>query len=299
MGVKNERRLQPYNANRPEKNENFAKTAANIDRFSKPIHRAVLRDRRLDWASRGLFCFVWDLPSGWVLNVEHLVKMSPGGHYAIRGVIKRLKKIGALRDEKIRDLKTGRLKGTMLIVVDPKFWAIESPLKIETLDSSAEKRIHRPSVNPELGKPNAKVQQAGKDLQLEAAEASEVQPTIKKINAATSYKNKSTNKTFSVLHNMDCWNDDDRKAAAQLAESFPSDSLQIVIDILLKAKKKPLPGLVLNKLRELEAANQRKEKAKYEAILDEPLVIDEAAQKKGQEIRERIRKKQGVGENQP
>lgn len=70
--------------------------------FSKPIARAVLRDRRLTFGARGLFVFLWDLPKGWRPNVEHLSRMGPKGKDAIRTKLKELQSVGAMRIEAIK-----------------------------------------------------------------------------------------------------------------------------------------------------------------------------------------------------
>lgn len=96
--------------------------------WSVPIHRAALRDARLSWGARGLFAFLWDLPSNWRPNVAHLVGMGPEGRDSVRARIGELEKLGALRREPI-PASAGKLAGTRWIIVSPATWAKEASLR--------------------------------------------------------------------------------------------------------------------------------------------------------------------------
>ena len=96
--------------------------------FSAPLHRAAMRDARLSWGARGLFAFLWDLPSNWRPNAAHLVGMGRDGRYAVRARLGELEAIGALRREPIQGDK-GRLAGMRWVVVSPTCWAREAPLR--------------------------------------------------------------------------------------------------------------------------------------------------------------------------
>ena len=56
--------------------------------FSKPIKRALLRDKRLSFYARGLFAMLWDFPSNWIFYKSYLVEMSPEGKYKLERHIK-------------------------------------------------------------------------------------------------------------------------------------------------------------------------------------------------------------------
>ncbi|MHB1619836.1 MAG: hypothetical protein ACYCTY_07640 [Sulfuricella sp.] len=136
--------------------------------YSKPLARALLRDGRLSFGARGLFAFLWDLPSGWKTNSIHLAGMSPQGRDAVRTLLKELEAVGAMRDEAIRG-KGGRLAGSRWVLVTPERWAIESPLSIHKTPETApgagstERRVFRSSGNPKVGKPSTKVYQGEGD----------------------------------------------------------------------------------------------------------------------------------------
>ena len=136
--------------------------------YSKPLARALMRDRRLSFGARGLFAFLWDLPGGWRTNSTHLVSMSPQGRDAIRTLLKELERVGAMRDEPIQEIG-GRMAGRRWVLVGPEKWAIESQLashkysetmtEVPPKEVLAENRVSRSSVTPKIGRPNTKVNQ--------------------------------------------------------------------------------------------------------------------------------------------
>lgn len=124
--------------------------------YAKPLHRALLRDARLSWGARGLFSFLWDLPRGWRPRLAHLVCMAPDGRDAVRSRIKELEGLTAIRFEPIRG-EGGRLCGKRWVLVSPERWAVAAPL---SCTGFTEDRKTRSSVNPIVGKTDAKVHQA-------------------------------------------------------------------------------------------------------------------------------------------
>ena len=98
-------------------------------RHSVPMHRALIRDARLSWGARGIFIFLWDLPSGWRPNVAHLVGMGRAKRDAVRTLMQELEALGALRLEQIREGGSGKMGGTRWVIVSPELWAREAPLR--------------------------------------------------------------------------------------------------------------------------------------------------------------------------
>lgn len=96
--------------------------------FSVPIHRSAMRDSRLSWGARGLFAFLWDLPSNWRPNAAHLEQMGSDGRHAVRARLAELEHVGALRLEVVRGAN-GRVAGSRWIIVSPERWAREAPLR--------------------------------------------------------------------------------------------------------------------------------------------------------------------------
>lgn len=131
--------------------------------FAQPIHRAVLRDRRLSWGARGLFAFLWDLPDGWKLRSSHLAGMGPDGLTAVRSRLGELEVVQALRQEPLKDPETGRLAGKRWVVRSPVLWAVEAPLSPLTGAKNAdstEGEVFRSSGNPIIVNSQSKVYQS-------------------------------------------------------------------------------------------------------------------------------------------
>ncbi|OGT14599.1 MAG: hypothetical protein A3F73_09260 [Gallionellales bacterium RIFCSPLOWO2_12_FULL_59_22] len=130
--------------------------------YSRPVHRALLRDGRLSFAARGLFAFLWDCPKGWRANSVHLAKMSPQGRDAVQSMLRELRTVGAMRDEAVVG-EGGRLIGRRWILVSPARWAVESPLLTTESPEAApeatltDNRVFRPSGFPTVGKSTSKV----------------------------------------------------------------------------------------------------------------------------------------------
>lgn len=98
-------------------------------RHTVPMHRALIRDARLSWGARGLYAFLWDLPSGWRPNVAHLVGMGTAKRDAVRTLMQELEALGAVRLEQLREEGSGKMIGTRWVIVSPERWAREAPLR--------------------------------------------------------------------------------------------------------------------------------------------------------------------------
>jgi hypothetical protein len=146
--------------------------------FSKPIKRALLRDKRLSFYARGLFAMLWDFPKDWVFYKSYLVAMSPEGKFKLERHIKELKCFGALTIEprqlsaaeaterartNDKSYRAGQFVGFKWTLNHPDLWAIEAPLsnkhdmsnvKIKPSPKTqfTEFRQNRPSVKPTFGK---------------------------------------------------------------------------------------------------------------------------------------------------
>lgn len=114
--------------------------------FTKPIKRALLRDARLSYGARGLFAMLWDFPSDWVFYSSHIVGMSPCGMTQLKGYLKELRSIGAIKilpkqlsNEEAMALnkasqktyRAGQITGKQWILNNPDYWAIETSLSSE------------------------------------------------------------------------------------------------------------------------------------------------------------------------
>lgn len=150
--------------------------------FSKPIKRALLRDKRLSFYARGLFAMLWDFPKDWVFYKSYLVAMSPEGKFRLERHIKELKCFGALAIEprqlsaaeatertRVNDksYRAGQFVGFKWTLNHPDLWAIEAPLSVKNDISDAKNkpspktqftdvRQSRPSVKPSDGESTTK-----------------------------------------------------------------------------------------------------------------------------------------------
>lgn len=131
--------------------------------FARPLKRAVLRDKRLSFGARGLFCMLWDFPTNWTFYASHIVLFSPSGITQLRGYIHELKSFGALdiRVKKInateavslsasagKTYKTGQIIGKQWVLNHPDLWAIEAPLSEKPTDRFSELRLGKDTEKP-------------------------------------------------------------------------------------------------------------------------------------------------------
>lgn len=262
--------------------------------FAVPLPRALFRDVRLTFSARGLFAFLWDLPEGWVLRLDHLVKMGPEGRDALRARLRELEQVGAVRIEAIR-ADGGRVAGKRWILIAADRWAIESPLARKPLQdgSSTEERVFRSSVKPIIGKPDAKVLQGVKVLQEAAAPRAHARGTD---SAAAAHppkgKRRATRPSGIVT-----WDADDLPEAERIEQQHHADHISAAVSTLLKAGKQPVPGLVAREIehqhREHLAAEQRAATALRIAAAD-TLVVDPLAAARGEQILAGIRRKSKI-----
>lgn len=215
--------------------------------FAVPIHRASLRDRRLSFAARGIFAYIWDLPFGWQLRLSHLSEMSPDGRDAIRSRLAELEKVGAIKIEPLRDAGTGRVQGKKWVVFSPHLWAEDSGLCPE----STEERVIRSSVTAKIGEADTKVLQGTKVLQKEAALEEPPSTTSAKNPAAAPAKGKQLR-----IHptGIECWDGGDWTTADRLAADTPPDDLAAAIAAVRVVNKYPVPGTVAKCLRDATSA---------------------------------------------
>lgn len=253
--------------------------------FAVPIPRALFRDVRLTFGARGLFAFLWDLPQGWVLRLDHLVKMGPEGRDAIRARLRELEQVGAMRIEAIR-AASGRVAGKRWVLIAADRWAIEAPLARETLQDgdSTEERISRSSVEPIIGKPDAKVLQGVKVLQAEAAASA---------GAAALMARKRRDKRASGIVT---WTADDLPVAENIEQQHSADEIGAAVGALVKIGKEPVPGLVV---REIELQRRGRDAAERRAAAEAahaarraapPHSIDPATCQRGEQVLAGIRR---------
>lgn len=268
--------------------------------FTVPMPRALFRDVRLTFGARGLFGFLWDLPEGWVLRLDHLVTMGPEGRDALRARLRELEHVGAVRIEAIR-ADGGRVAGKRWVLVAADRWAIEAPLSKGTMQDSdsAEKRVSRSSAKPIIGKPDTKVLQGVKALQGEAAapRAHARGPAVASAAPPAISKRRAKRPSGIVT-----WTADDRPEAERIEQLHSADEIGAAVAALGAAGKEPVPGLVARELerqqRERDTAERRAAAEAAHAVrLAAPPPIDLAARQRGEQLLAGIRRQRDERED--
>ena len=140
--------------------------------FSKPLKRALLRDKRLSYGARGLFAMLWDYPSNWTYHLSNIVEMSPNGMFQLKRYINELKFVGAIvilprrlsgEEAKTKSksnekhYKAGQLSGWNWILNHPDLWAVEATLaKTSPKDRFPDLRENRPTEKSSGGQSSTK-----------------------------------------------------------------------------------------------------------------------------------------------
>jgi hypothetical protein len=246
----------------------------------------------LTFGARGLFAFLWDLPEGWVLRLDHLVKMGPEGRDALRARLRELERVGAMRIEAIR-ANAGRVAGKRWVLIAADRWAIEASLTRETLQDkdSTEERVSQSSVKPIIGKPDAKVLQGVKVVQAEAAAPRARARAPADAAAATKGKRRAKRASGIVT-----WTTDDLPGAENIEQQHSADEIGAAVAALVKVGKEPVPGLVSREIerqrRERDAAEHRAaaEAAHAARLAAPPLILDPAACQRGEQLLADIRR---------
>lgn len=246
--------------------------------FTAPLVRALFRDVRLTFGARGLFAFLWDLPDGWIIRLEHLATMGPEGRDALRSRLGELQQVGAIRIEAIRNdaagntIPGGRIAGKRWVLVAADRWAIEAPLARESSPGkgSTENRKTRSSVAPMVGKPKAKVLQRGKVPQ-EAAEPSVHARPANAAAAPIKTQKRRTRRPSGIV----TWTPDDLPEAAQIEQQHSADDISAAVAELVAVGKEPVPGLIAREIerqrRERDATDRRAAaEAAHQARLNTP-----------------------------
>lgn len=201
----------------------------------RPFARAAMRDARLSFGAKGLFGFLWGLPTGWRVRATHLATVGPQGKDAIRSLLRELERVGAVRIEEVRG-ERGRLAGKRWILRAAELWAVEASLSGQgkspepaPAKQSTESRETRESVEPKIGKPEIG-KPAAKGFEVKVYSASAAGITI--------------------------WTAADVAAAAEIELATDPTDLAAAIAAIRARDHEPLPGRVR---RELAALRRKRE----------------------------------------
>lgn len=238
-------------------------------RQARQFPRALLRDFRLSFSARGLFAFLWDLPTGWRIRASHLSLCGPQKRDAIRSILRELVAVEAIRIEVVRGEK-GRLSGKKWILRSPHLWAAESPLSRRDAvkpvpdDETTERRKIQPSENSKVGNAPPKV-----------------------------LINSKASSSFDMVSGVVVWNDKDREALEKLLSDFGEQKIAAAVEYLSSKNQDPLPNRIRHHLVKLERAEKNRAKAAVASSANPPAPFkaDPKAQENGQKILDRIRSK--------
>jgi len=238
---------------------------------ARSIPRALLRDSRLTFGAKGLFVFLWDLPTGWRVRACHLATVGPQGRDAVRGLLRELEEVEALRTEPVR-AERGRVAGKRWILRSPTLWAVETALssaKSAPAKAFTEGRETRLSVNPIFGnseskgfsKPKNSASSASAEISDSPSSAPKPAGTIR----AAADAGFDANYRGSGIH---VWNTLDRRKADRLLDKTdPADLTAAVAAVEARAEKnEPLPARVERQMAAIARREKAKARQKQEAV---------------------------------
>ena len=82
------------------------------------INNTVLKDARLSWKAKGLFCYLLSLPEDWIIYQSELLNHATDGRESLRNAIQELEQLGYLQIEKKRDDK-GQFTTVYKVIENP------------------------------------------------------------------------------------------------------------------------------------------------------------------------------------
>ena len=99
------------------------------DRDYTVINNTVLKDERLSWKAKGLFCYLLSLPEDWNICLNDLQNRAKDGIDGLKSAVKELKEYGYLIQKRNKDEKGRFLKTIYIIVENPQ---VENPQLLNT-----------------------------------------------------------------------------------------------------------------------------------------------------------------------
>lgn len=109
------------------------------------INNTVLKDTRISWKAKGLFCYLLSLPEDWVIYQSELLNHATDGRESLRKAIQELEQLGYLQIEKKRDDK-----GHFTTV----YKVIENPNSTDETDNNGKPDTENPTRKTRSRKPD-------------------------------------------------------------------------------------------------------------------------------------------------
>ena len=88
------------------------------------INNTILKDTRISWKAKGLFCYLLSLPKDWNICMNDLKNRAKDGIDGLKSAVKELKEYGYLIQKRNKDEKGRFLKTVYIIVENPQ---VENP----------------------------------------------------------------------------------------------------------------------------------------------------------------------------
>ena len=88
------------------------------------INNTILKDTRISWKAKGLFCYLLSLPEDWNICMNDLQNRAKDGIDGLKSAVKELKEYGYLIQKRNKDEKGRFLKTVYIIVENPQ---VENP----------------------------------------------------------------------------------------------------------------------------------------------------------------------------
>ena len=93
------------------------------------INNTILKDTRISWKAKGLFCYLLSLPKDWNICMNDLQNRAKDGIDGLKSAVKELKEYGYLIQKRNKDEKGRFLKTVYIIVENPQ---VENPQLLNT-----------------------------------------------------------------------------------------------------------------------------------------------------------------------
>ena len=93
------------------------------------INNTILKDTRISWKAKGLFCYLLSLPKDWNICMNDLKNRAKDGIDGLKSAVKELKEYGYLIQKRNKDEKGRFLKTVYIIVENPQ---VENPQLLNT-----------------------------------------------------------------------------------------------------------------------------------------------------------------------
>lgn len=231
----------------PDHEDEREERSVTIRRRRRPrdytdLPNQLIQDVRLSWKALGLLVYLLHLPDDWRLNLSHL--SSRRGQHGTRrtattSAVRELQETGYLKI--IHEREQGKFSSTTWLVSDePEFEPPPPPRQEPTSPQSDFPTAANPT-------PENQTLQTKKFTNKELNEAAAPRASARQ--AAASAAANSRGKQFRLRPSgLVTWTMEDVSAAEKIEQDFPLSSIKEAVRQITRAKKDPLPGLVLRQL---------------------------------------------------